>query len=141
MYRLVFTLFAATILLGACRSTKNLSSDSLYGKTWELEYLSGPKIAFEGLFPEKKPQITFDKASGMVTGNNGCNGYSADFSIDGNNLTFGEAGPTTMMYCGEGETHFLKAIEKVNKFNIDDDGKLTLLMDDVPMMRYKAVTQ
>lgn len=28
--------------------------------TWELDYISGPRIAFQGLYPNEKPSITFD---------------------------------------------------------------------------------
>lgn len=49
-----FILFFSAILLAeSCDETKS-SAEELYGTTWELEYISGPRIAFEGLFPEKK---------------------------------------------------------------------------------------
>jgi len=41
-----------------------------------------------------------------------------------------------MMYCGEGEKFFVNTIKKVNRYKIDADGKLNLMMDDVPMMRF-----
>ena len=28
--------------------------------TWELNYVAGPRIAFNGLYPNNKPTITFD---------------------------------------------------------------------------------
>ena len=36
---------------------------------WELNYISGKKIAFEGLYPDKRPQITFDVVKNQVNGN------------------------------------------------------------------------
>jgi heat shock protein HslJ len=114
-----------------------MSKDSLFNTSWELEFLSGPRIAFEGLFPDKKPNITFNKTTNKVEGNNSCNGYSADYTLKGNDISFGEPGPTTMMYCGEGETFFLKTIKKTNKYMIDSHGKLNLMIGDVPMMRFK----
>ncbi|MCK7591457.1 META domain-containing protein [Subsaxibacter sp. CAU 1640] len=125
-----------TLVLTACSSTKNTSNDALYDTKWELEYITGPRIAFDGLFPNKKPYLTFDKSSQMVQGNNSCNGYSAPFTVTGNTLTLGEPGPTTMMYCGEGEQVFVNTMKKINKYNIDADGKLVLMMDDVAMMRF-----
>ena len=122
-------------LVFACKADKN--SDTLYNTTWELEYLSGPRIAFDGLFKDKKPQLTFNKETMKVEGNNGCNGYSADFTLEEDNISFGEPGPTTMMYCGEGETFFLNTIKKVNKYSIDKEGKLNLMIGDVSMMRFK----
>ncbi|WP_428742045.1 META domain-containing protein [Tenacibaculum sp.] len=135
------TFLFATILLITVSCTKKDTSEQLYGTTWELEYISGPRIAFDGLFPNKKPQLTFDKETMKVMGNDGCNGYSAEFTLGKENaISFGEAGPTTMMYCGQGEQEFLKTIKKINKYSYDEEGKLNLLMDDVPMMRYKKIT-
>lgn len=128
------------LMMVSCATTKNNSTptgnDNLYGVTWELEYISGPRIAFDGLYPEKKPQISLNKETKKVEGNNSCNGYSADYTISGDAIAFGEPGPTTMMYCGEGENVFLNMMKKINKFTIDADGKLNLLLDDIPMMRF-----
>ncbi|MEQ3499834.1 META domain-containing protein [Tenacibaculum sp. SSH1-16] len=131
----------AVILLITVSCAKKDTAEQLYGTAWELEYISGPRIAFEGLFPDKKPQLTFDKETKKATGNNGCNGYAAEFTLgEENAISFGEPGPTTMMYCGQGEQEFLKTIKKVNKYSFDLEGKLNLLMDDVTMMRFKKVT-
>ena len=128
------------LLFFSCSSSKKSTNEALFNTTWELEYLSGPRIAFGGLYPGKKPKITFNKTTNKVEGNNSCNGYLADYNLNGDEISFGEPGPTTMMFCGEGETFFLNTIKKVNKYNIDDDGKLNLLINDVPMMRFKKTT-
>ncbi|GFD81050.1 hypothetical protein KUL118_39120 [Tenacibaculum sp. KUL118] len=131
----------AAILLITVSCAKKDTAEQLYGTTWELEYISGPRIAFEGLFPDKKPQLTFDKETKKATGNNGCNGYAAKFTLgEENAISFGEPGPTTMMYCGQGEQEFLKTIKKINKYSFDIERKLNLLMDDVTMMRFKKAT-
>ncbi|RSK41347.1 META domain-containing protein [Mangrovimonas spongiae] len=119
-------------LVFSCNSNK----ETLYGSTWELEYISGPRIAFNGLYPNKKPQITFNKDSQKVEGNNSCNGYSAEYTIDGNTISFGEPGPTTMMFCGQGEKVFLTTIKKINSYSFDANGKLNLMIDDITMMRF-----
>lgn len=133
-------LFMLALFFASCSSTKQMTSENLFNSTWELEYLSGPRIAFDGLFPDKKPQIAFNPTSKKVEGNNSCNGYSADYTLSGDKISFADPGPTTMMYCGEGETHFLNIIKKVNKYAIDRDGKLNLMIDKVPMMRFKKTT-
>lgn len=134
-----FLLVIFTIILSACASSKKDTADALFNTTWELEYLSGPRIAFNGLYPDRKPKITFNKEANRVDGNNGCNGYSANYVLEGNDISFGEPGPTTMMFCGEGEVFFLNTMKKINKYNIDNDGKLNLMIDDVPMMRFKKI--
>ncbi|WP_318310752.1 META domain-containing protein [Flagellimonas crocea] len=136
--RILFVaLYSALLLAETCGGTKS-SAEALYGPTWELEYISGARIAFEGLFPEKKPQITFDKASGKVTGTDSCNGYSADYELAENTIVFGDPGPTTMMFCGGSERQFLNMMKKIDGYSIED-GKLNLLVGEVPMMRFKKV--
>ena len=134
----ILSVLITLLCLSACQSTKN-STDNLYNTAWELDYITGPKIAFNGLYPDRKPQITFNKTTNNVEGNASCNGYRAEFTLNGNTIAFGEPGPTTMMYCGEGEKTFLNTIKKTNTYNFDDDGNLVLMMDDVVMMRFKKV--
>ncbi|WP_166922306.1 META domain-containing protein [Flavobacterium poyangense] len=133
----------STLVLNSCKASKETSSTAnIYDTTWELEYISGPRIAFEGLFPNKKPQLTFDQKETRVYGNNGCNGYSATYTLNGKKLSFGEAGPTTMMFCeGGGEQQFLQQIAKITSYTVDKDGKLNLIEGDVPMMRFKKVAK
>lgn len=122
--------------LGSCGATKKMN-EQLYGTTWQLDYISGPRIAFEGLFPDKKPQITFDRATGQVSGNAGCNGYRADYTVNGAALSFGAPGPATLMFCeGGGEKQFLGMMQKVKAYNIDEAGRLNLLYDGIPMLRF-----
>lgn len=127
------------LLLSACGGIKSTGPESLYGKAWELEYLSGPRIAFEGLFPDTKPNISFEKGIGEVIGNSGCNGYRAPFEVNGQKIQFGEPGPSTLMYCGEGENHFRTIIRKVDGWRVTEQGKLELLLGDIPMMRFKSI--
>ena len=129
-------LLILTLLPGACGTGPHGGQPFPYRVQWELEYLSGPRIAFEGLFPEKKPILAFSP-EGMATGNRGCNGYSAPVEIDGNRIAFGEPGPTTLMYCGPGENMFREMLGKIDGWQVDADGKLNLLLGDIPMMRFR----
>ncbi|MDX6191720.1 META domain-containing protein [Flavobacterium sp. Fl-318] len=133
----------STVFFSSCKASKETKSTAnIYDTTWELEYISGPRIAFDGLFPNKKPQLTFDQKETRVYGNNGCNGYSASYTLEGKKLSFGEAGPTTMMFCdGGGEQQFLQQINKITSYTIDKEGKLNLNEGDVPMMRFKKVAK
>lgn len=132
-----------TLLFASCSASKEAKNvANLYNTTWELEYISGPRIAFEGLYPNKKPQLTFNQEETKVYGNSGCNGYSAPYTLNGKALTFGEAGPSTMMFCdGGGEQQFLKQIKKITSYSIDKDGKLNLIEGNIPMMRFKKVAK
>lgn len=132
-------LIIITFVITSCATKKNIDNEQLYNTTWELEFISGPRIAFSGLYPDRKPQLSFNKETNKVSGNTSCNGYSATFTLNGNSISFGEPGPTTMMFCGEGENVFLNMIKKIDTYSIGQDGKLNLMMDTVPMMRFKKI--
>nr|WP_294776961.1 META domain-containing protein [uncultured Flavobacterium sp.] len=134
-----------SVLFSACCSTKTKEVSNTIGKSdfydyaWELEYLSGTRIAFEGLYPENKPFILFKEAGNEFSGNTSCNGYSGKYTKKNNSIQFGNT-IKTMIYCeGGGEEAFLKMLGKVNKIAFDSEGKLLLLLDDVPMMRFKKI--
>ncbi len=133
----IYLLLFALALAENCGNPSSGAED-LYGHNWELEYITGPRIAFEGLYPNKKPRLSFDGETGRVSGTDSCNGFSSDFELEGNSLSFGEPGPTTLMFCGGGERQFLDMMKKVDGFSIED-GKLNLLMGELPMMRFKKV--
>ncbi len=135
----LLTIVSIALLLAGCSNSKLIKSeDNLSDVTWELEYISGPRIAFQGLYPDIKPTLAFNTKLKQVAGNNSCNGYSAKYSMEGEAISFGEPGPATLMFCpGEGEQVFLKTMASVNKFNFDKDGKLQFLMNEVPVMRFK----
>lgn len=136
-YTLLFACIL-TLLLSGCTSLKN--TNTLSNETWELEYITGPRIAFNGLFPENKPQMTFNTAKNEVSGTTGCNGFATKYTLDGQVIKFNENFPMTMRYCeGGGEQVFLKMMKEVNHYYIDNEGKLFLNKDDIPMMRFKKV--
>ena len=135
----LLTLLIIGLVMTSCSSKKNMA-DNLYGTSWELEFLSGPDMALDELFTVRKPKISFDKESRKVQGNSGCNGYLTDFTLDGDKIYFGEPGPTTLMYCGEGEGFFLDIMEDIDTFNFDADGKLNLSAGGAPVMRFKKST-
>ncbi len=128
------------LFLNACTTLKN--TNTLSNETWELEYITGPRIAFEGLFPENKPQITFITEKKEVSGTTGCNGFATKYTLIDKSIKFDENFPTTMRYCeGGGEQVFLKMMKEVNNYYIDNEGKLFLNNGDIPLMRFKKVTK
>jgi heat shock protein HslJ len=137
---LLFCLLA--LLIGSCNTFKNAKTkENLFNTIWELEFISGPRITFESIYPNKKPQITFNTATNEVKGTSSCNSYMAKYTLDGKTISFGEPGPTTKKFCeGVGEQTFLQMIKKVNNYSLDKDGKLNLNIGEVTMMRFKKST-
>ena len=72
--------------------------------------------------------LLFDK-SGQVSGRAGCNRYFGPFKLDGEGLRLGPLG-ATMMACAPDldilERQMLKALAEVVRFDVRDDGTLTL---------------
>jgi heat shock protein HslJ len=108
--------------------------------TWELNYISGSRIAFGGLYPNKKPIITFDLKESRVSGNNSCNSYNGKLAVDGNKISFKAPMATTKMMCmdAKGETVYMMTLQKIDSYTVSEGGKtLNFSMGDVPMMRFE----
>jgi heat shock protein HslJ len=101
--------------------------------TWVLEYITGPRIAFDGLYPDKKPTMII-KENGEFAGNTSCNGMGGRLYVMDSELKF-DAPVTTMMACpGNGEQTFLKTLKDIDSYEIKE-GKLLLKGKGMAMMR------
>ena len=134
----------AIVTLSSCNALKNTveaSSDlSKLGGSWELNYISGPRIAFNGLYPGKKPQMVFNLADKRISGNSSCNSFSGKLQADDTSINFNEPLIVTKMACpGEGEAVFFEMLKKVNKYAITGDTTLNFMMGDIAIMRFKKI--
>jgi heat shock protein HslJ len=139
MNRIILFLMIVCLFFISCTTSKpTVKAASLEG-TWELKYITGPKIAFDGLFPNKKPTIVFDLKENKIAGNNSCNQYFGALLIDGAKINFKEAKiGMTMMACeGNGDSVYMETLNKIESYTITDDGKtLNFLLGNVVMMRF-----
>lgn len=129
------------LLLVSCTVFKCKKSDAVskLDGTWEFNYISGPKIAFEGLYADKKPTIVFDLKENQVSGNGSCNSYTGKWSIDGNKIDFTQPMVITKMICGDGqgEQTYMNTLQKITSYTITDDGKtLNLISGDIAIIRF-----
>ncbi|MDP4262971.1 MAG: META domain-containing protein [Bacteroidota bacterium] len=131
----------------ACKNGKQSTSiksavrnPSFLNGAWQLNYITGPQITFDGLYPEKKPQLVFDVASSHISGNTSCNSFAGAVALSGNKLSIDQSLITTKMFCpGDGETVFLETLKKIQSWSAKDAATLELLMDETPMMRFTKV--
>jgi len=140
MRRTTLLVLAAVVTLSSCNTLKNTvdaSSDlSKLGGTWELNYISGPRIAFNGLYPGKVPELIFNLTEKRVSGSSGCNTFISKLIADDSSINFNEPMALTKMACpGEGETIFFETLKKVNKYTISGDTILTFMTGDIAVMR------
>lgn len=123
----------------SCNSVKTATSGtaSLEG-VWELNYITGPRIAFEGLYPNNKPTINFNLKDNSVSGNNSCNRYSGKLNANGNTISFKDPMAVTKMFCpGEGENIYMSTLQKIDSYSVSEDGKtLHFSMGAIEMMRF-----
>jgi heat shock protein HslJ len=102
--------------------------------TWELEYITGPRIAFDGLYPDKKPVLIYEGGD-EYKGNTSCNGMGGKLVTSATGIQF-KPPISTMMACpGNGEQTFLKTLAMVDGYAIDN-GKLLLKSKGVDIMRF-----
>ncbi len=118
----------------AAFTESNVIPNDLAGH-WELFYITGPRITFEGLYPDKKPNLTFKSGQIEFSGFTSCNGMSAKFQNKKKGNLF-RPGVMTMMACpGNGEQTFLKEFNRVDDYKVTGD-TLTMFHDKIPTMKF-----
>lgn len=137
---MLFTVVIASTLT-ACTTMKSGSVSngglSQLSGTWELNYISGPRIAFNGLYPGKKPTIKFELTEKRYSGNTSCNSYSGILIADDSTINFTKPFAITKMACpGEGESTFLEMLKKASSYSITADSTLNFMMGDIAIMRF-----
>ncbi len=113
----------------------NAGTPTLEGTEWLLA-----KAQLSGAYADIPAEVvaTLLMADGHAAGSGGCNQWSADYTLDGVNLTFGPVGSTLMLCEGPGgdvETFFLADLESVRTWDITD-ATLTLSSDLGPVLSF-----
>lgn len=139
MKKLSLLVLFMCMTLVSCNTTKTAAKTTSLEGTWVLNYITGPRIAFDGLYPERKPTIMFDLAANKIAGNNSCNQYFGALIVDGNKMNFKDAkmGMTMMACQGNGDSVYMDTLNKIESYTITDGGKtLNFLIGNVVMMRF-----
>lgn len=93
MKKYLLILFVIFLVISAC--TAQEPAASLTG-TWKLTAY-GPADAPTPAVEEAEAGLTFNE-DGTVTGNSGCNGLGGTYTVEGDQVTFGEI-VSTLMAC------------------------------------------
>lgn len=108
--------------------------------TWQLFYITGRRIAFQGLYPDKKPMMTFQTGSGDFSANTSCNSLQGSFNGKKGEKLF-NLGAMTLMSCpGEGEQAFVDQLKIADAYQVSGD-TLTFLYKDIPNMKFVKTNQ
>jgi len=103
----------------------------LPGSLWNVLMYNNGKEAVVSVILGSEITANFGE-DGQLTGNAGCNSYSAAYEIDGDKITIGPA-ITTRMACGEPEgvmeqeTAYLAALEMASSYQFENQERLILL--------------
>ena len=138
-YLFLMILIVATISCIHKKTTTQIPETAKLAGNWELIFITGQNISFDSLYPDKKPNISFDISNTIVSGNTSCNNFNGRLNADGNKISFNEPMAMTRMICmdGKGENVFMETLKKINSYSITDDGKtLTFIVGDIAMMRF-----
>jgi heat shock protein HslJ len=128
----VAVVVVVTIVTVLVVDARSKSSGKLTKSTWTLT-----KLVVDGqeqaLSPSHPATIKFDSDSGQASGSAGCNTFGAPYTLDGDQVKFGDF-RTTLMACDDDaanaqETHFLSALPRVQTHQIDGS-TMTLSSDD-----------
>lgn len=115
----------------ASQPPPDLAPGGLEGLTWRLVAFIDRKGNQKSVISEARLTIEFDGE--QVSGSAGCNHYFASYLVDGERLTFNNAG-VTEMYCAypegimEQEAGYLAALQIVDTYRIAD-GRLQMIDD------------
>lgn len=136
---LILSLILTTLVFSSCSTqNKNMYVPQNYQNlsgAWVLTYITGPRIAFEGLYPGQKPTAVFDIEKKHLSGNSSCNSYGSAIVLDKDRIKI-EKPYSTMMACeGNGESVYLSTLLKIETFKVNGD-TLSFYKDDLEMMRF-----
>jgi heat shock protein HslJ len=93
----LLTLILICLAISACTAKNTGASASLIG-SWKLTAY-GPANSPTPAVPDTEAGLTFNE-DGTVTGTSGCNGLGGDYSVEGDQITFGEF-VSTLMACDD----------------------------------------
>ncbi len=122
------------------KTTDTIKAPSKLNGSWELADIPGARVSIAGMYPNKKPIITFDINDNKFVGNTSCNNFSGLLIVYDNKINFNKAMAMTKMMCeGEGETTFVEALKKVDTYTINADNSLSLHTGGVETLRLVKV--
>ena len=135
MKKYVPYLLILVILLSACTT----QATSLIGKWKLISYGSADSLT--AAVPDADAALTFSD-DGTLTGSGGCNSLGGEYTVEGNQITFG-AITSTLMACDEArsaqESAVMQVLTNTAEFELEDqtltitNNSMVLVFTSVPM--------
>ena len=128
-------LFTVNNIFGLCSKTSIVTHGDLQHHRWILKSINGSKIEAEKL-GNTIPEIDFGEQM-TVTGNTGCNRFSGQATLQGDQFVIGSM-KSTMMFCtapqNEMELKLKQVLGSESKITIDDKKNLILEAGDTRLV-------
>lgn len=122
------------------KPTDAMNTSMKLNGSWELADIPGARVSVAGMYPNKKPIITFDVNDNKFVGNTSCNNFSGLLVVYGNKVSFNKSMAMTKMACdGEGESTFVESLKKIDTFTINGDNTLSLNAGGIETLRMVKV--
>jgi heat shock protein HslJ len=119
--------------------SSDVSSDELFSTLWVLDNINGDVVP-----AEVRITLQFDAATSGFSGSGGCNNYFGTFTLEGENLSFGEGIGSTMMACGEPamstEAAYFDALPRVTRYHLNEGTLILLDADSNKLLTFNADT-
>ena len=133
MRKVLLVLFVIVIGLVISACTSQVSSTSLIG-SWRLTAY-GPAASPSPAVADTQAGLTFEE-DGTLTGNGGCNGLGGEYTVEGNQITFGQI-ISTLMACDspimDQESAVVQVLTGTADFSIGGD-TVTLTNNDMVLV-------
>lgn len=129
-------LFASLFALSSCsmfehNTETKLMENVLFYNEWRLELVGSTKVKYAD--ENERITLVITDEPQNVSGHSACNRYFGKVSVKKDKISFKQLASTQMM-CPQQkmdlEHKYFQALEKVNAYTIDEEGKLYLKHDD-----------
>lgn len=127
---------------GAPKKTAATGKAASLQGAWVLDRIPYTRGTFESLYPDARPELSFDVAGKHFSGSTGCNRINGPLVGDARAISFkGDMAVSLMACAGDGEAVFLENLRKVNRYSVSADGsELTLIQGDIALMHFHKKT-
>lgn len=112
-------------------------NEMAYEGQWTLTGINGDDFSATG--NQETPMLNMQSKDHTVNGTTGCNRLSGKFEVAGDSISFNKLITTKRACEGKTEQHFLKALEKVNTYKVENE-QLILMDDEEKVLVFEKVS-
>ena len=120
----LFLIALSAMMLTSCKcmqkNTKTTINPFTQEHKWVMTSFKGESTSAAG-FEVKTPLVIIDKEKGKISGNNGCNSFGGNATVNENTIEFGMFMATKMFCNGVPEKEFFDFFEGIVNYEVKGD--------------------